>query len=193
MNEPIYGLDEPSAKLFSEIAFKHRQRLPDVGRRTRRVGPSGKSGAIKVIGECTPYTPDIGDPDTDYEEEYPGGCDGPNVLAVNVLNVSSGVTTVKRLEVESTGPLTLASDTFSFNCRSGSRNIYIKVVFNSLSIQGVVATIYNASDDSVLQTFTNTVNSWDPLAGGNLQNGPDDTSCDCGTLDFNLCFSVPTR
>lgn len=135
----------------------------------------------------------MGDPDTDFEEAYPGGCDGPDVLGVNILNITTPGSQIQRLEFESSGPLTLSTDTFSINCITGTRNVYIKVVFTSLTFGGTVATIYNDSDDSVLQEYTNTINSWDPLSGGNLQAAPDNTACDCVTIPFNLCFAVPTR
>jgi hypothetical protein len=152
-----------------------------------------RAGGVTVIGPCVAYTPDLADPDTDFETAYPGGCDGPDVLGVNVLNVSNNTTTVFRAELESTGPLVLSTDTFTFACKSGTRSVYIKVTFSGIDLLEPVANVHNASDDSVLQGYTATINSWDPLAGGNLQMAPDNTSCDCGTLPFNLCFSVPTR
>ena len=192
MTEPTYGLTAGAAKVLQEMADKHRQRLPDTGRRTRRVFQGG-TGAVRVIGPCVAYTPDVGDPDTDFEEAYPGGCDGPDVLGLNVKNLGTGVTSVVRMEVQSTGPLTFSSDTFSFSCASSTINVYAVVVFNDLDIEGVVATIYLDSDDSVVQAYTNTIYSWNPLAGGNLQMGPSSTSCDCGTLPYDLCISIPTR
>ena len=162
-----------------------------------RVGPGweiiGRPGAVRVIGPCVAYTPDVADPDTDFAEAYPGGCDGPDALGLNVKNLGTGVTSVVRLEVQSTGPLTFSSDTFSFSCASSTITVYAVVVFTDLDIEGVVATIYLDSDDSVVQAYTNTIYSWNPLAGGNLQMGPSSTSCDCGTLPYDLCLSIPTR
>jgi hypothetical protein len=135
----------------------------------------------------------VADPDTDFETAYPGGCDGPDVLAVTIQNLTTGTFTLERMELESTGPLVLSTDTFTFLCRGSSRSVYIKITFNSLDVGGVVANIHNDSDDSVLQEYTNSMYSWDPLAAGNLHCGPDDTSCDCGSVPYNLCFSVPTR
>jgi hypothetical protein len=153
----------------------------------------GGGGGVTVIGPCATYTPELADPDTDFAEAYPGGCDGPDVLGVNVLNVATAVTTVKRMELESTGPLVLSTDAFTFNCKSGSLSVYIKITFTGINLEEVVANVHLDSDDSIVQGYTNTLYSWDPLSGGNLQMAPDSTSCDCGTLPFNLCFSVPTR
>jgi hypothetical protein len=153
----------------------------------------GRGGAVRVIGPCVTYTPEMADPDTDFETAYPGGCDGPDVLGLNVRNVGTGVTSIVRMELQSTGPLVLATDTFSFSCKSGTISVYAEITFNSLLMEGVVCTIYLDSDDSVVQSYTNTIYSWNPLTGGNLQLAPDNTSCDCGTLPFDLCLSIPTR
>jgi len=37
-NSPVYGLTARSAKLLKEMADKHRQKLPALDRRTRRIG-----------------------------------------------------------------------------------------------------------------------------------------------------------
>jgi hypothetical protein len=188
-----FGFDEQGVSRIQE-AVRRTLGGPAVGSQRRRQPPvlSG-GGSVKVIGPCAVYTPDVGDPDTDFETSYPGGCDGPDVLGVNVLNVATGVVVVERMEVESTGPLVLSTDSFTFACKSGTRSVYVKITFTGIDLEEVVANVHNASDDSVLQGYTNTMYSWDPLSGGNLQMAPDSTSCDCGTLPFNLCFSVPTR
>ena len=71
MAEPVYGLTGGAAKLLGEIGNKHRQVLPDEGRRARRVwptrsaylalmqytdtdkylGPMDQIG-VKIVGEC---------------------------------------------------------------------------------------------------------------------------------------------
>ena len=93
MSEPVYGLTAESARTLQDMANKHRQRLPDVGRRLRRIGGQGRS-SLNVLGPCVAYTPDVGLPDTDFEYAYPDGCVGPNRLGINLRNVNTGVTTV---------------------------------------------------------------------------------------------------
>lgn len=47
MTETVYGLTADDGKLLGDIGRKHRQRLPDVGRRTRRVPPT--TSAPKLV------------------------------------------------------------------------------------------------------------------------------------------------
>lgn len=48
MAEPVFGLTRGAARLVGEMADRHRQRLPDVGRRTRRVAAAAGSAAVKL-------------------------------------------------------------------------------------------------------------------------------------------------
>lgn len=53
MTEPVYGLTEGAAKILQEMANEHRQRLPGVGRRTRRVWPQKTTtGGRTGVGGC---------------------------------------------------------------------------------------------------------------------------------------------
>lgn len=49
MTEPVFGLTAGAAKVVRSMADTHRQRLPAVGRRTRRVWPKGGRGGSPVI------------------------------------------------------------------------------------------------------------------------------------------------
>lgn len=155
----------------------------------------GGGGAVRVIGPCGTYTPDMADPDTDFETAYPGGCEGPDVLGLNLLNVITNTVQMIRLELESTGPLKLSSSSFNLTCESTTISCYFEVVFNDLDTGGVVGTIYKVSDDSVMQGYTNSLYAWNPLAGGNIQLGPNAAAqaCECRTLPYDLCLSIPTR
>lgn len=160
--------------------------------------PKFPCNEIVVAGPCLTYTPDEMLPDTDFEYPYPGGCVGPDRVGINLKNLSTNVVTIIPAEWESDSPLTLSTDDFEFTCKESTETFYIEVVFNSLdrstdASSEVIATVYKSSDDSVIQTFDNVLASWDLLLGGNLQIGPDATSCTCGTLPFNLCLSIPTR
>jgi hypothetical protein len=155
----------------------------------------GGGGAVQVIGPCGTYTPDEADPDTAFDTAYPNGCEGPDVLGLNVLNVTNGTVQIVRLELESTGPLKLSSGSFNITCDSSTVACYCEVVFNDLDTGGVVGTIYKVSDDSVMQGYTNSLYAWNPMAGGNIQLGPNAAAqaCECRTLPYDLCLSIPTR
>lgn len=192
MSEPVYGLTAESAKTLQDMANRHRQRLPDVGRRVRRIGPPGKS-SLNVLGPCATYTPDVGLPDTDFAYAYPDGCVGPNRIGINIENIDTGAITVVSLEWESDSPLTLSSDNFTFACVSGTLTAYAKIVFTSTQIDDVDLTIYKTSDDSVVTTYRNAISSYYPLAPGKLQLGPGAVPCTCGSLPYDLCLSLPNR
>lgn len=148
--------------------------------------------SLTVLGPCAAYTPAAELPDTEFDVEFPGGCDGPSRYGLNLKNLNTGLVTIIPLEYESADPLTYSTSLFTFTCASGPVSVYVKVVFNSLAVGGVVATIYDASDNPK-QTFRNAIYSWETLAGGALQLGPDNEWCNCVTIPYDLCLSVPTR
>lgn len=53
MPEPIFGLTAQSAKVIKDIAAAHQQRLPAVGRRTRRIFPGGGVDPKIVVIQST--------------------------------------------------------------------------------------------------------------------------------------------
>jgi hypothetical protein len=155
-----------------------------------------RGGGVTVLGPCATYTPDeVDEPDdTDFAIDYPGGCLGPNRLGLNVKNVVTNVVTIVELFFETDTPdLLLSSDDFTLSCKSSTVSVYAKLTFESLDIEGVLLKLYKASDDSLYAEFWNTQQSWFPEQGGKLQFGPTNIPCDCGTLPFDLCISVPTR
>lgn len=58
-SEPLFGLTKPAAALVQEMADDFRQRLPDVGRRTRRVYPASGSRLVlcKYVGTTNALGP----------------------------------------------------------------------------------------------------------------------------------------
>lgn len=62
MAEPVFGLTSGAAKVLGEVVSDFRQRLPAVGRRTRRVWPQGDRltllqydpGETKILGRFSP-------------------------------------------------------------------------------------------------------------------------------------------
>jgi hypothetical protein len=151
------------------------------------------AASLTVIGPCGGYVPEAADPDTDFETSYPDGCEGPDVLGLYLKNLDTGVSVVHRLTLASTGPLTLTSDSLSLTCSTGSISCYAHVVFNSLSIGGVIGSLKRVSDDSVVQAYQNATYSYVPMLGGNLQMGPNATACVCPALPYNLCLAIPNR
>ncbi len=60
MPEPVFGLTAPAAKFLGEMADEHRQRLPAVGRRTRRVSAPGGSSEGDIFFKPKAIAPDFG-------------------------------------------------------------------------------------------------------------------------------------
>lgn len=153
-----------------------------------------RGGAVQVIGPCGLFTPDISDPDTNFDEPYPSSCEGPDVLGVHLVNPVDNTFQDIRAEKTGTGPLTFETDSFSLTCAGGNVSCYITLTFNSLDTDGVEGQILKVFDDSLVQEYTNSLYSWHPLAGGNLQMGPSGTTnCVCTTTPYNLCISIPSR
>ena len=190
MTEPVLGLTGPAGKLLNEMADKHRQRLPDVGRRTRRVY-SSEGGAVPVVlGPCGQWVPDVADLPTDLEVAYPDGCDGPEALGLTYQNLSSGIITFKRLVyVPASSPFRLDSDTWTHACATGNKTVYVKVVVNGLDVEEVVLTFYDDSDDSVLAEYHNKFYTWQALVGGYLQLKTH--LCNCSTFPYDICVDAP--
>jgi len=164
--------------------------------------PGVQSARLTVIGPCGAYTPEAELPDTNFDTPYPGGCVGPDVLGLNLKNATTGAVTIIRMEVTGTSPLTFESvDTFTLTCNSSTKTAWAKVVFNDLDRSsgespgtGVVGTLHDDdNDDAIIESYVNSMYSWNSQAGGNLQLGPGATSCDCDTLPYDLCFSIPSR
>lgn len=153
----------------------------------------GSGGGFALLGPCVAFTPDIGDPDTDFGTTYPDGCEGPDRLGVYLTNPSGGSVMILECNLESTGPLTLTSDSFTLACKSGSISCYVKIVITSTDLGGVVATVNKVSDDSVVAAYRNAIYSWYPDQAGNVQMGPDSSPCVCGTLPYDLCIAIPNR
>ena len=182
----------------SEPANERLLNREDVSRRKAEPRIYG-GGDVVIIGPCTPFTPDEGSPDTDFETVYPGGCPGPNRLGLNLKNLNDNTTTFAVLEYESSSPLTLSTDSFSFSCADGSHNCYAKAVFTSSDQydegtgNGAVLSLYTVAGDVLKQTWVNAFGSWEPMSAGNLQLGPDNGWCDCLTIPYEVCLSIPTR
>lgn len=190
MTEPVYGLTGDSAKLLREMADKHRQRLPDAGRRTRRVTNPGSSASPLVLGPCGQYVPDVGDLPTDLEVAYPDSCDGPEALGLTYQNLSSGVITFKRLVyVPASSPFRLDSDTWTHACATGTKTVYVKLVVNGLDFEEVELTFYDDADDSVLAEYWNKYYPWQALVGGYLQLKTH--LCTCSTFPYDICVDAP--
>lgn len=50
MAEPLFGMTRADRNAVNEVVLHHRQRLPDAGRRTRRVWPGGGGTGTITIG-----------------------------------------------------------------------------------------------------------------------------------------------
>lgn len=195
--------DLNSGDLVYLITWKESGTGPDK-KATILLPAQSKGGGVNVIGPCTPYTPDEELTDTDFETEYPGGCIGPNRLGVNLLNTSSGVTTIVPLEFETDTPnLKLSSEVFNLACKSFSIDVYIEMEFLTLDksnwddagdtpVDGVVFLLRKDSDDSIFASYRNAISSYLSESPGSIQLGPG-PGCGCGTLPYDLCLSLPSR
>ena len=61
MADEVFGLTKPAARLVHQMADVFRQRLPDVGRRTRRVysgGSATEATCLRILCEIESWEPD---------------------------------------------------------------------------------------------------------------------------------------
>lgn len=191
MSEPVYGLTAESARTLQDMANKHRQRLPDVGRRLRRIGGQGNNSQVRIIGPCSVYTIPAGDPDSAFDVDFGSGCDGPSRYGLTFRNLETNTYGAYDLMLDTTSPLVYLTDNFTHQCQSSTLTLYGKLTVTNTDVDGVALTLHKASDDSQVVLAKNSIYRWLPLVGGNLQNLI--SPCNCTTFPYDFCVAPPNR
>lgn len=191
MSEPVYGLTAESAKTLQDMANRHRQRLPDVGRRVRRIGNGQARVPVRIIGPCAVYTIPALDPDSDFDIDFGGTCVGPSRYGLTFRNLETNVYGAYDLMLDTISPLVYRTDNFTHACVSSTLTIYAKLTVTSTDVDGVALTMHLASDDSQIVRAINSIYRWLPLVGGDLQNVQ--SPCNCTTFPYDFCIAPPNR
>lgn len=187
MTGPVFGLTADAAKLLQEMANKHRQRLPDVGRRVRRVGGTSRVQGLNILGPCSSYTPAVELADSTYDIDFGGGCLGPSRFGLILRNLDNNV--VQVINLERTTGLNYESESFSYACASSTKTVTAELVFADLEVDGATLTIYQSA--TPITTYVNSIYRFFPLVGSYLQIQT--SPCDCVTFPYDACIAPPTR
>lgn len=191
MTDPVYGLTAGAAKVLQEMANKHRQRLPDAGRRPRRVGPQARVGGGSVVGPCSTYTVSEeleDDTPTVYDVDYGSGCLGPNRWGITLVSIDG--TNITTLAAEAESATVYSTPVFSWACEAFSIDLYARLTFSGRAQEDVLVEFFKDSDDSLFSEFWNSIAAFDLAIGGYLQFKF--AVCNCGTFSPELCLAPPT-
>lgn len=180
MNEPIYGFDEASAKLFGEMANKHRQRLPDVGRRTRRVAMQTTSSVtidgVPTCGSCIQI-------DGSYEIEIVPGLFAPEEFLVTLICADDPITLTYDGMVGDDHVWT--SGSVSVSCTGGSETITV-----TLTVSGYLPgeMLISTSGSGGVGTWENEV-AWQNKLNTNFRLKTVDNTCPCAPFEPHPCLT----
>ncbi len=181
MAEPTYGLNAASAKLLKSMANEHRQRLPDAGRRTRRVYASRACNEVTLsgCGSCQAIITDeedltipIADTGLFAAESYLFGplCGGSQLT----LTWDEG----EEKWISTTNPST--------DCDDVSTTITVKMEATSVDAGDVTITV--TGDPGTLAVYTNPV-AWQPALNLTMALTGGDLTCNCSPFEPWPCLT----
>ena len=194
-----YGLSKQAAGVFRDMAAKHRQRLPDVGRRTRRVwnprspgsdgsGPTPSAGCCAGCIDCRYMTAfhSIFAP-TYYASPIPNllipgneADDGDGELSLEYIGVSDG------LDGVADGHPYWESDTFTYTC--GDSGVFDTYLWRMYSMALETADCHTENSDEMVGPYIVRV--------GSATVCDDLTAANCGSAcgsggEYGDCAACP--
>lgn len=180
MNEPVYGLTAEAAKVLQDMANEHRQRLPDVGRRTRRVALV-KQASVTIDGAPTCGT--CFQIDGSYPIEILPGLFAAETYLVTILCGESPVA------VDYDGmdgdDHVWTSGSISVNCNGGSTSITVTLTISGKLPGEVVVTTSGSGGDG---EWDNEV-AFQPKTNTNLRLKNYEDGCPCAPFDPHPCLT----